>query len=97
MATEAQFQSRFIKRLQREFPGSIVLKNDAGYQQGILDWTILFGPFWASLDIKARRSASRRPNQDYFVNKMNDMSYAAFVFPENEEEVIAALHTAFAP
>jgi hypothetical protein len=94
--TEAKFQANVIRRLKDTFPGCVILKNDPGYQQGMLDWTILFGPCWATLEIKARRSSRHQPNQDYFVQLLDDMSFAAFVYPENEEEVFAALQEAFA-
>jgi hypothetical protein len=77
------------------FPGCEILKNDAGYRQGILDLTILWGPFWAMLEVKASADARERPNQGYFVKKLSKMSFAAFIYPENEEEVLAALQEAF--
>lgn len=96
MKPEAAYQARLIKRLKREFPGCEVLKNDPNYRQGILDLTLLYGPYWAMLEAKAHAKASTRPNQAYYVEKLNDMGFAAFVYPENEEEVIVALQEAFA-
>lgn len=92
---ESVYQGRLIKRLYREFPGCIVLKNDAGYMQGILDLLILFGPRWASLEVKGSANAPLRPNQVYYVETLNGMSYAAFIFPGNEEVIIDELHSAF--
>lgn len=77
------------------FPGCEILKNDPSYKQGILDLTIFWGPLWAMLEVKDSPSAKKRPNQDYYVRKMNDMGFAAFIFPENEEAVLAALESAF--
>ncbi len=94
--TEAQFQTRFIKRIKARFPGCKVLKNDSGYQQGIPDWTILFNDRWATLEIKRSADASKQPNQEYFIDEFNKMSFAVIVFPENEEEVLLALEQAFA-
>ena len=93
---ENAFQAKLIRKLKRMFPGCEVLKNDSGYKQGILDLTILWGTHWAMLEAKASRDARKRPNQDYFVEKLNGMSFAAFIYPENEEEVLAALQEAFA-
>lgn len=93
---ESKFQKRFIKRLKKEFPGCVLLRNDPSQQQGMLDWTLLWDEFWAALEIKGSLSASKQPNQEYFVKMLNKMSFAAFVCPENEEEVIAALQKAFA-
>lgn len=94
--TENQYQAKLIKKLYRKFPGCVVLKNDSGYQQGILDLTLLWGPRWASLEVKASEDASIQPNQEFFVRKLDDMSFAAFIYPENETEVLSALQQAFA-
>lgn len=93
--TEAVYQGQLIKKLKRIFPGCVVLKNDPQYQQGILDLTLLWGLSWAMLEVKASATASERPNQRYFVEQLAEMSFAAFICPENEEEVLFALQEAF--
>jgi len=93
---ENAYQSRLVRKLKRMFPGCEILKNDSGYRPGIPDLTIYWGPYWAMLEVKDAPRSRKRPNQDFYVNKMNDMSFAAFVCPENEEEVLAALQEAFA-
>ena len=94
--TEAQFQTKFIRRVKARFPGCVAIKNDAGYQQGIPDWTILYRKHWATLEVKASRCATLQPNQEYFVEQLDGMSFAAVVYPENEEEILRALEHAFA-
>lgn len=88
---ESQFQANLIKKLKNRFPDAIVLKNDANYIQGIPDLLILRGSKWAALECKKDEGSSRRPNQEFYVNKMNEMSYATFIFPENEKEVLDEL------
>lgn len=88
---ENKFQSHVIKRLKDEFPGCMVLKNDTDYIQGIPDLTVLFGKSWAVLEVKASLHAREQPNQDYYVTLLNEMSFAEFICPENEEEVFDAL------
>lgn len=92
---ESKFQSKLIRRIKDEFPGCIVLKNDPTYLQGIPDLTIFYKDTWATLEVKKSANASHQPNQDYYVDKMNQMSYAAFIFPENEDEVMAELQNHF--
>ena len=75
-------------------PGCYILKNDPTYLQGVPDVTILYGDRWAALEVKRSAKARKRPNQDYRVNEMNDMSFAAVVYPENEEEVLNGLYRA---
>jgi hypothetical protein len=94
---ENVYQARLIKKLKQMFPGCEILKNDPGYRQGILDLTIFWGPFWGMLEVKASKNARERPNQGYFVKKMNKMSFASFIYPENEKEVLSALQKAFTP
>lgn len=88
---ESDFQSRLIRRMKRTFPGCVIIKNDSSYIQGIPDLTILFKDRWATLECKKTRKASHRPNQEYYVNMMDEMSFSAFVYPENEEEIIRRL------
>ena len=92
---ESQFQSQLIRKIKNEFPGCMVLKNDPTYLQGVPDLTVFCGNKWAALEVKKSKNASHRPNQNYYVDKMNRMSYATFVYPENEKEVLAELHKKF--
>lgn len=92
---ERSFQKDLIKELKEMFPGCIVTKNDAGYIQGIPDLTILWKDKWAALESKRSKDASVRPNQKYYVDKLNKMSFAAFICPENKEEVLYDLQQAF--
>lgn len=91
---ENVYQARIIRRLRKEFPEGIVIKNDSSYIQGIPDVLILHGPRWAMLEVKVDAYSDVQPNQEYYVTKLNDMSYATFVFPENEEQVFHELQLA---
>lgn len=95
--TENKYQAELIKKLKKMFPGCYILKNDSSHLQGILDLTILYGEEWASLEVKASADARTRPNQDFYVRQLNEMSFAAFIYPENEAEVLSALQEAFEP
>ena len=92
---ENKFQSNLIKEIKDTFPGCIVMKNDSSYIQGIPDLLILHNDRWASLEVKKARTASKRPNQEYYVDRMNEMSFARFIYPENKNEVLKSLHTHF--
>ena len=94
--TENEYQRRLIEKLKRMFPGCLIVKNDSGYRQGIPDLTIFFEKNWAFLEVKASASARERPNQRYHVERLNDMGFAAFIYPENETEVLSALQQALA-
>ena len=92
---ERDFQASLIKEIKLMFPGCIVLKNDASYIQGIPDLLVLYNDTWASLEVKVSSRAKKQPNQDYWVDVMGEMSFAAFIYPENKEEVLHALQQAF--
>lgn len=94
---ESQYQAQLIKRLEDLFPGSIVLKNDAGYRQGIPDLTLFYEDRWAMLEVKISPNARRQPNQAHYLTQFDNMSFAAFICPENEEEVLDALQRALEP
>lgn len=92
---ESKFQSDTLKEIEKRFPGAIVTKLDANYIQGIPDILVLYNNHWATLEFKKSRNASHRPNQDYYVGKMKDMSFSAFIFPENKEEVLDEMARSF--
>lgn len=92
---ENKFQAKLIKELKDEFPDCMVLKNDSAYLQGVPDISVFYKDRWAMLEVKKNKNAKRQPNQDYYVNKLNEMSYAAFVYPENKDEVIEELKKKF--
>lgn len=97
MSKESEFQAKLIKKLKTLFEGCIVLKNDPEYLQGICDLTIFFGKKWATLECKDSVNAPHQPNQDYYVTKMDNMSFSRFIYPENEQEVLDELQKAFRP
>ena len=92
---ESKFQKELMDEIKERYPGCVVLKNDSGYIQGIPDWTILYKKKWAVLETKKEERANHQPNQDYYVDKLNDMSYSSFVYPENKDEVLNQLSKVF--
>lgn len=92
---ESQFQSKLIKELKKLFPGCIVMKSDSGYLQGIPDLLILFNDKWAALECKQHVGTKKQPNQEYYVGKMDEMSFSRFICPENKEEVLHDLQQSF--
>lgn len=86
---ENAFQASLIRTIKNLLPGCIILKNDPNYIQGIPDLIILCGITWACLEVKKDKSASHRPNQDFYINKMSKMSFASFIYPENTQQVLS--------
>lgn len=97
MGRESDFQAKLIKKLKKEYPGSIVTKLDANHIQGIPDLLILYEDKWAVLECKRSANESFRPNQPFYLNKMNEMSFASVIYPENEKEVLNELQSALRP
>ena len=94
---ESKFQAKLKKDLQNMFPGCIVTKLDANCIQGIPDLLILYKDKWATLECKKSANAKKQPNQDYYVELMDKMSFARFICPENKEEVLNELQQVFTP
>lgn len=90
---ESGFQDGVIKTLKEMFPDSMIFKMDT--PQGIPDLLILNDDKWASLECKQHAKAKRQPNQDYYVDKMNRMSFSRFIHKGNKEEVLNELQQAF--
>ena len=92
---ERDFQREIKRELKYIFKGCMVIKLDSNDIQGIPDLLILYGKQWATLECKKSDMAKRRPNQKYYVDKMNKMSFSRFICPENKEEVLDELQQAF--
>jgi hypothetical protein len=94
---ERDFQAKLIKELRVLFPGCIIQKSNAEHLSGVPDLTILFGDKWATLECKARSDSEERPGQRYYVELMDRMSFSAFIYPENKEQVLDGLQRALRP
>lgn len=90
---ESGFQDRLIKDIKSLFPGSMVFKMDQ--IQGIPDLLVLYKDKWFSLECKRGVGAKRQPNQEYYVDLMNKMSFSRFVCPENKEDILDELRKTF--
>lgn len=84
MTPESKFKRELIRKLKEQYPGAVILKNDANDKIGIPDHLMLYGRHWIAFEAKASQHAAHRPNQDYWVNLLNSMSFASFVYPQNE-------------
>lgn len=88
---ESKFQAKLIKDIKERLPECIVLKNDPTYLQGIPDLTVFNNDKWATLEVKKSANATHQPNQDYYVEMMDRMSFSRFVYPENRDAVFSDL------
>lgn len=92
---ENRFKTNLVREIKDMLPGCMVLHLDPNEIQGIPDLLILYKDRWAALEGKKSARASHRPNQDYYVDLMDRMSFASFIFPENKDEVLDALYLHF--
>lgn len=92
---EKKFQSDLITELKQKFENCIVMKLDSSYIQGIPDLIVLFKNKWATLECKRSKKSKKQPNQEYYIDKMNSMSFSRIIFPENKQEVLHDLEQAF--
>lgn len=91
MALESNFQARLIRQLEAEFPGAVVIKTDPNYIQGFPDLLFLQDSFWGALEVKRARNSVRQPNQQYWVQRLNLMSYSRFIHPGNAVDILEEL------
>jgi hypothetical protein len=92
---ENKFKQELVKEINTMFPGCIIAHLDPTEIQGIPDLLILHNDKWATLEGKKSEDATHQPNQDYYVGKMDDMSFSRFIYPENKEEVLDELRQTF--
>lgn len=92
---EAAFQLSLIKELEALYPGVIILKNNAQLRQGIPDLIVLYKNKWVMLEVKAAWNSAHQPNQDWYVDVCDDMSFAAFIYPENKDRVFDEIQQTF--
>ena len=93
--SESRFQRKLIKELEELFPDCVITKLDPVNYQGLPDLLILYKDKWAALECKRSENATRQPNQEYYIQKMDEMSFASFIYPENKKEVLDGLQRAF--
>lgn len=97
---ESNYQQLLREKLEKIFPGCLVLKNDPNYLQGFPDLTVFYKNRWAVFEVKkdiselSKNTASIR-NQRFYIQKLDKMSFARFIYPQNEEEVLNELQQAF--
>lgn len=92
---ENRFKTKLIGEIEDMLPGCMVLHLDPNEIQGIPDLLILYKDKWAVLEGKKSENASVRPNQPYYVDLMNRMSFAAFIYPENKDIVLEEMYLHF--
>lgn len=84
---ESAFQQLVIKWLRAK--GCVVLKyqQNATTRASIPDILFLKEGFWGAIEVKKSKTAKYRPGQKETVAKMDAMSWATVVYPENWPEV----------
>ena len=96
MQRENRFQSALIKEIQGKLTDCFILKNDgSNVPQGFPDLLILYRDKWGALECKRTEKSEKQNNQDYYVDRLNNMSFSRFISPENKEEVLNELFSSF--
>lgn len=96
---ERDYQMELIPRILSPLPGRVlvdkfVIITDPNYIQGIPDLIVFFRGKWAFLEVKLSEKSKQQPNQEWYINNWRRYVFTAFIYPENEEEVLAALQSA---
>lgn len=95
---ESEYQASLIKKIRKDLPGSIILKNNSAYLQGIPDLSIFYGARWGMLEVKIKEpvpgSSDFEPNQEWYIETIGKMYFCRCIFPKNEREVLRGLYKA---
>ncbi len=92
---ESDYQIALIKRIKAMIPDCLVLKNDPRHIQGFPDLIILYKNMWAILEVKVSKKAHLQPNQSHYIKILGAMSFASFIDPGTEEDVLSELQQSF--
>lgn len=88
---ESKYRKELEARISGALPGCLILRNNAKEIQGICDIVVFYGERYGFLEIKVSENAPVQPNQTYYVNWLDEMSFAAFIYPENEYQILSDL------
>lgn len=91
---ESDYQADLIKTIKNDLGTDDldILKNDADYRQGIPDLLVVYKDRHAYLEAKISETAPHRPNQDFYIEKAKRNSFGAFIYPENQEQVLMDMY-----
>ena len=92
---ESGFKKKFLDNLEIRFPGIVIVQTDPTNFLSFPDIILLYGNRWAALETKRNTKARKQPNQPHWIRELNDMSYASFLSPENQQEVLDELEQLF--
>jgi len=92
---ENTFKTNLVNEIEKMFPGCIIIHPSPNEIQGFPDLVILYKNTWAALEGKKNKNSIKQPNQEYYVDLCNQMSFSRFIYPENKEEVLYELQQAF--
>ena len=97
---ESEYQNQLREKLESLFKGCVILKNDPNYIQGFPDLTVFYKNKWAVLEVKKdisemSKTTSSIRNQKFYIRMLDKMSFARFIYPQNEKEVLDELQQAF--
>lgn len=90
---ESKFQADLVRELNEMFVDVLVMKLDSSYMQGIPDLLILHPNGWAVLEVKRSINEPFQPNQEYYLDLLDQWSFAAMICPENKREVLNDLQS----
>lgn len=81
-AREADFQRDLISFLRAK--GCFVIKHQAGpgVPAGCPDLSAYKEGFYLFIEVKLRKNSKHQPGQDALIRKLNEWSYARFLWPE---------------
>lgn len=91
---ERNFQAVILNRIRNRIPGIIISKGDDA--QGHPDWSFYYCGKTAFLEFKDSANSPFQPNQEFYIQYINDTGgFARVIYPENEREVMNEFYKFF--
>lgn len=88
---ETKYRSQLENEIRLLLPDCFIMRNDPKIIQGIPDIIVLNGRCWAMLEIKVSEDAPVQANQPYYIELFGQMSFSAFIYPENQWEILTEM------
>lgn len=85
---ESEFKRKFKNMLEQSYPGCVLVDINPEQFRSFPDLLFLYDKFWATFEMKRTVGSAVRPNQPYWVEKLDNMSFSRFVEPGTAKEVL---------
>lgn len=92
---ERDYQLVLMEKIESKFPGCQIFNLTPLRILGIPDLLLLYENHWAMLETKRAIGSHRQALQEHYIALFDDMSFARFIDPSTEREILNELQRSF--